>query len=169
MSNLQSLIFGLINFVILVALLRWSLGSAANQFFYSRRMRIRKQMLTSVMLLRQARARAAKSRESYEELPHDITARKETIESNCNKECETILEEAHKKTAHILEVGARQAEEERNRHVLLVRTRLLRAAFKIVDDKINESDIPSLQRHLMERGLRELSGVSITEDEVVRH
>ncbi len=169
MSSLQSLMFGLINFLIMVALLRWLLGPATNQFFYSRRMRIRRNMLKSVMVLRQARARIVKSRERYEELPHDIAARKKAIEQNSKKECNTIMVEAQKKAEHILEAGARQATEERNRHVLMVRTRLLRAAFRIVDEKIKESSTEAFHRHYMEKGLKELSGISITEDEVPRN
>lgn len=163
---MTSLIFGLINFLILGALLYWLFMPSANQFFYSRRMRIRKQMLDSVMTLRQARGHLNRSRELYEAVPKDIEERREAIARNCDRECGQIIEDANKKAAHMLKAGERRAQEERRRHASLIREHLMRAAFRIAEERIKKSSGPKMQRRHAEKGLDRLTRVSADEREV---
>lgn len=164
--NTTLVVFSVINFLILCAILYWIFGEAANHFFHSRRMRIRKQMLSSVMTLRQARGREAKSREQYEELPHDIAERKEAIARNCDKECRQIIDEAHKKAGHILKAGERRALEERRKHASLIRQRLMRSAFRIAEERLRESINAKERRRHMEKGFAELEEVRVPERDV---
>jgi len=166
MDSSAKLMFGIINFLILCALLYWVFGQAANQFFHSRRQRIRKQMLSSVMTLRQARGMDAKSRERYEEIPHDIAQRKEAIATNCDKECKQIIDEAHRKAEHMQKAGERRALEERRKHASLIRERLMRSAFRIAEERIGKSmDAEERMRHV-EKGFDELSRARVPRRDV---
>jgi F0F1-type ATP synthase membrane subunit b/b' len=164
--NATLIIFSAINFLILCALLYWVFGQAANHFFHSRRQRIRKQMLSSVRNLRMARVREAKSRERYEELPHDIAERKDAISRNCDKECKQIIDEAHKKAGHMLKAGERRALEERRKHASLIRERLMRSAFRIAEERISDSMNAKRRREYIDRGFKELTEVTVPERDV---
>ncbi len=152
--------FSLVNFLLLCALLYWLFGQAAAQFFHSRRMRVRKQMMSSVLTLRRARARAARSSEIYEGLPSDIEARKEAISESCDKECRRIMDEAHYKAKHILKSGERRALEERRHHASLLRERLMRAAFRIAEERIKKGLGPKVQRSYVDKGIEQLANLS---------
>lgn len=164
--NSTPVILSAVNFLILCALLYWAFGQAANQYFHSRRGRIGKQMLSSVMNLRKARVREAKSRERYEALPHDIAQRKEAISINCEKECKQIIGEAHKKAENILKAGERRALEERRKHASLIKQRLMRSAFRIAEDRIRKSMDADERRKHMHRGFAELERVTVPERDV---
>lgn len=159
MDSFTSLIFGIINFLILCALLYWLLGSSANHFFYTRREKIRKEMFNSVMILRHARGRLSKNTEHYEHIPADIKSRKDAISRHCNRECEQIIEDAHKKAEHMLKAGERQAAEERKRHATLLRERLMRAAFRIAEERMRKADSPEMQRKYVEKGFEDMKHV----------
>lgn len=167
MGSFNTIILGLVNFLILCALIYWFFGPSANQFFYSRRAKIRKQMFNSVMTLRHARAHAARSKEHYEGLPHDIETRKQAISKNCDKECRHIVEEAHRKAEHIMKAGERRAAKERNRHATLLRERLMRQAFRIAEERIRKTSTPAMQEKYLEKGFDQLDGIKVSKREAV--
>jgi F0F1-type ATP synthase membrane subunit b/b' len=166
MDSSAQIMFGIVNFLILCALLYWVFGQATNQYFHSRRARIRKQMLSSVMTLRQARGREAKSKERYEELPHDIAERKEAIARSCDKECRQIIVEAHRKAEHMMKAGERRALEERRKHASLIRERLMRSAFRMAEERIRKSMDARERRRHMEKGFAELESARVPEMDV---
>lgn len=159
MDTFTSLILGVINFLVLCALIYWMLGSSVNHYFYSRRERIRKEMFNSVMTLRHARGRFAKNTERYEHIPTDIKSRKDTISKHCDRECEQIINDAHGKAEHMLRAGERQAAEERKKHAALLRERLMRTAFRIAEERIKKSDSPEMQRKYANKGFEDMKRV----------
>lgn len=166
MSGLSTFLFSALNFAILSALVLWMLGPAANQFAYRRRSRMRRHMLTAILELRRARGRANKSKQRYESLPADISARKESISLNCDRECAEIMEEARNKAENTLKAGERRATEERRRHASLIRERLMRSAFIIAEERIKKTDSPERQEVFLERGLQSLKGMKVVRREV---
>lgn len=162
MDSTTTLIFSLINFLILCVMLYRIAGPALSNFFYTRHTTIRKQMLSAVMTLRQARALAAKSQERYDELPADVEARKNAIADSCAKECVQILKEARDKALHMQRAGERRAADERRRHATMLRERLMRAAFTIAEERLREGVCPATQRAHVERGLEELKRVGVS-------
>ncbi len=166
MDDLSSFLFSAINFGILAALVLWVLVPSANQFSYKRRSRIRRHMLTAVLELRRARGQARKGSERYDALPSDIATRKEMISKNCDRECEQIMEEARSKAENTLKAGERRAAEERRRHANLIRERLMRAAFRMAEERIKQSSTPEKQRRYMEKGLESLKRMRVVRREV---
>lgn len=163
MDSLTILIFNLINFLIVCAVLYRIVGSALGNYFFARHTNVRKQMLTAVMTLRQARARAARSKERYDELPGDIEARRQAIGDSCHKECAQILEEARHKAEHMLRAGERRAADERRRHAALLRERLMRAAFALAEERIKKGANAAMQKKYAQQGVAELRQVALSE------
>ncbi len=159
MDSFTSLIFGIINFLILCALIYWVVGSSANHYFYTRREKVRKEMFNAVMTLRHARGKMAKNTERYENIPADIKSRKEMIAKNCERECEKLVGEAHRKAEHMLKAGERRAAEERRKHASLIRERLMRSAFRIAEERLRKGDSPKMQRKHVEKGFEDLKRV----------
>ena len=131
MGEMRTFVFGWMNFAILVGGLLWFLRPAAHQFFYARRTRIRKEMLASVLALRQARERHAKGRQEYEKLPEEIEGRKRAIEGHAEEECRTVEEEAKRRAQHMLDSAARAVKEERAKAHRAVRAQVLSEAFEL--------------------------------------
>lgn len=168
MDNTTFLVFSLINFLILGILLYRIAGPALTHFFFVRHATIRKQMLSAVMTLRQARALAARTKERYEELPADIESRQQAISESCEKECAGILQEAREKAQHMQRAGERRAAEERRRHAALLRERLMRSAFSMAEEKLRKRGGPGMQRKYVQRGMEELGRGEALEEKVKR-
>ena len=113
MNMMGAVIFRLMNFSILAYVIARVMGKAMRQFFFARRMRISKQMVESVMALKVARSREAKSRMDYDGLPEDISARRSAVARRTEKECVGIKSGARSRAGHIVEEAARLAAEER--------------------------------------------------------
>lgn len=153
-----AVIFRLMNFSILAYALLKIMGKAMRQFFFARRMRIRKQMVESIMALQVARTKEAKSRRDYESLPEDISARRSAITKRTEKECTDIKDGARSKAAHIVDEAVRFAAEERARAAHDVKRGILDEAFALAEkDIVKRAGAKALSAYA-ERGLNELKG-----------
>jgi F0F1-type ATP synthase membrane subunit b/b' len=152
-------IFGWINFIILFGALLWLLRPAAHHFFYARRTRIRKQMVASVLALRQARARFARSQAAYERLPEDLEARKQAIEGHACEECRQIEAEAEHRSRHMLETAARVIKEGRAKAFAEARAEALTKAFAIARERLAAGASPERQAKWLDGGLQELEAL----------
>ncbi|MFA4875621.1 MAG: hypothetical protein WC956_03820 [bacterium] len=150
-------LLGLVNFSILLYALHRLLGSATNQFFFSRRARIRKEMLASVMDLRKSRAMSAQSRANYDSLPKDMAARRAAVLAQCRVECSLIEDDARRRAEYMIESSKRQAGEEQAKAGRRLRTRLVSRAFEIANEKLKRASAATPMRRYLEQGLEALS------------
>ena len=157
MNDKSSLLFGWINFVILVGAFLWLLGPLAHHFFFARRSRIKKEMTISMSMLRSARARFAKMRRLMTSLEEDVESRKKAIEEGCQKECNALLLEARRREERILKGADRQEEEDRARCMEMVKRRLLSEAFRRAEQRLGKGLSREVNRQLIDRGVAELT------------
>lgn len=157
MSVKAGLLFGGINFLILVGAFVWLLGPLARHFFFARRSRIKRAMTTSVSMLQTARDRATEMRRLMTTLEEDVESRRKAIEERCRKECESIIAEAHRKEEHILKGADREEEEERTRSMELVKRRLLTEAFRKAERRLKKGLPREAGLRLVDQGVAELA------------
>jgi F0F1-type ATP synthase membrane subunit b/b' len=158
-GELRTFLFGLVNFVVLIGALVWLLRPAAHQFFYARRLRIRKQMFSSVVALRTARARAAASRAAHGRIPEEIAERRRIIEARCHEDCDDAIAEARRRATHLLEEAERAAHEERERAVQHVRAEMIERAFALASEQLRGGAGPDAQRRYLARGMAEIASL----------
>ncbi len=151
-----AVIFRLVNFFILAYALLRIMGKALRQFFFARRMRIRKQMVESIMALQVARTKEAKSRRDYEGLPEDISARRSAVAKRTEEECTDIKNGARSKSAHIVDEAARLAAEERAKAVRDAKRDILDEAFALAEKHLVKRAGAQALAAYAERGLHEL-------------
>ena len=149
------LVFRILNFSILAYLLFRVMRKAMRHFFFARRISIRKGMLETVIALKSARARAARSREIYERLPEDIAARKNAVAKRALLECKEVRDEARAVAQHIVEETKRLAAEERAKAVDEARQSLLDGAFFLARKEILQAADSAAGAICAERGLRD--------------
>ena len=157
MGGKAILIFGWIKFVILVGAFLWLLGPLAHHFFYARRSRIKKEMTTSVSMLRTARTRFAKIRRLMASLEEDVESRRRAIEESCRKECDDLVAQARRREEHILKGADREEEEERAQSMEMVKRRLLTEAFRRAQQRLEKGLPDKVDRRLIDRGVAELN------------
>ena len=146
-------LFIIIVCALLAATLSWFLRPALHEFFFARRTRVRKEMLSAVFNLRTSRDRVASTRVRYNAVPKDIATRRAAVMALCREECETTMAEAQRRAAAIVESARRQGEEAHARALRRVRAQLVERAVAIATDKLaKEAGAPAMRRYL-EAGL----------------
>lgn len=156
MSPTTIFIFSLGNFLLLTGTLLWFLRPAMRQFHFARRARIRKEMLSSVMSLRTARARFSASRAAYDDLPKDMASRRAAIGTQCHEVCDAIVDEAHRRAEYLKASAQRAAAEERQRAQGRIRAAILRQAFRLAEGEVAASVTPQIGERQVARALAEL-------------
>ncbi len=156
MSPITIFIFGLGNFLLLTGALLWFLRPAMRQFHFARRARIRKEMLSSVTSLRDARARFAASRAAYDELPKDMAARRAAIGAQCHEVCDAIVEDAKRRAEYLKSSAQRAAAEEQQRAKGRIRAAILRQAFRLAGDQVGAAVTPEVGERQVARALTAL-------------
>jgi F0F1-type ATP synthase membrane subunit b/b' len=155
-TDRATLITGWINFAILVGVLSLFLRPLLRHFFFERRNRIKKYIAKSVDALDLARERARKARDLDAALDDDIEERRLAIEKTCDKECESIVNEARNKQHHILDNAAKGSEVERRKAVEMVRVHMLDAAFDRARDIFLEGVSEEKSKAIIDKGFEEL-------------
>lgn len=161
MSPITIFIFSLGNFLLLTGTLLWFLRPAMRQFHFARRARIRKEMLSSVVSLRTARARSAASRAAYDDLPKDMAARRASIAAQCHEVCDAIVDEAKRRAEYLQESAQRAAADEQQRAQARIRNAILRQAFKLAEGQVAAAITPEVRERQVARALTELDKASL--------
>jgi F0F1-type ATP synthase membrane subunit b/b' len=153
--------FGLLNFGLFAVGLRRLLRHPARQFFFSRRSRIRKELLESVTRLRAGREALDQAQRARQALPEEIERRRHSIASRCHEECDAILEEAKRRAAHLAEEAERCMHDDRARAVRALHDRLFGQAFVQAEKALAAPAMADARARLTDAGLRELAATSM--------
>lgn len=159
MKPLTIFIFGLINFAILVTALIWGTRRASSQFFYARRSEIKKDMVASAILLKQAKGRLLNLKKLMANLAGDILARHKTAIARATAEHDDIIKGARQKAAGLADAAARQSAEAKREALLDVRSRILKDAFARADAALAKGIPEKTKKDAVERGLKEVSAI----------
>ena len=156
MKSTHIFIFGVVNFSLLMAWLFWFVKKNSRQYFYARKMVIRKQMTSSAKMLQEAKQRSSKVRKLLNTLDDDIANRRNALLKNSTEDCSVIIENANLASKMILESIIRQTKEDRRKALLDVRNEILRNAFAQAETTFKEKMTPEMKKQLNEAGFSEL-------------
>lgn len=159
MKQVEVFVFGIINTFILIAVLLWLFRRLARQFFYARRIWLKKEFISSYGLLKGARQRIAQCLRSKEGLPDEISMRRRAVSSRADAECAAIIGEARRRADRIVDNAQRQAEEERARALAEVRERLLGDAFSRAMNLLPDEMTDDVQKRIVKQGVEEFEGL----------
>ena len=157
MTDRETLLIGWINFAILSGGLMLFLRPLLHHFFFERRNKIKQLISESLESLELARERERKARELDEDLNDDIQERGRAITATCDKECESIINEARAKQRHILDNAAKGSEVERRKAVEMVRIHMLDGAFAKAKDIFQNNMSGGGAKRFVDKGLEELA------------
>lgn len=129
MKEFEVFIFGIVNFAILISLLFWGTRKLARQFFYARRMNIKKDLVDSARLERSAKFRLKNSKKLFENLQSDLAKRRAAAAAVCNEECRAIEDGAKRVAQHLIDGAVKQGRRERERALEAVKQRVMEEAF----------------------------------------
>lgn len=153
--------FSVANFAVLVTALLWVLRPSTIQFFFARRSRIRKEMLTSVMSLRKARRQMNINRTSAEQMPQEIVSRRKAIADQCCIECEQLLVDAKRKAEYLIESAERSSREEEKRAQQRVRQAILTKAFVLAEKQLAPAVTNEARERALARALTDLKHAAV--------
>lgn len=150
-------IFGLINFAVLLTALIWGTRRTARQFFYARRSEIKREMVASAVLLKQAKARLSKLEKLAATLADDIHARQKAIAIRAAAEHDDIINGASQKARGLIDAASRQSAEARREALLDIKSKILDAAFARAIAILSRGVPEKAKKAAVERGLEEVS------------
>ena len=138
MKGIEVFIFGLINFSILIATLFIFFKRLSRQFFYARRSQIKKEMTETASLLREAKLKSVNANTLHRKIDEEITLRKNLVKTQCHSECKSIIDEANKRAAHIIDSSHKFEKDERIKARLDMRKALVIEAWNRAEKKLKE-------------------------------
>jgi F0F1-type ATP synthase membrane subunit b/b' len=149
-------LFGVLNFAALVGVLWWKGRRVVKNYFYARRLVIRKQMIQAAHQRRDAKIHASKSRRLAANLKEELGRRKNASVELCKDECSAILDLSRQRSERIIEAAKKQAERERAQALVNVRDHLLRDAFVNARKLIAIKMTGDMKKLAVEHGLADL-------------
>lgn len=149
-------VFGILNTFIMVIALFWVFRRLARQFFYARRMWVKREMISSSRLLKEAKARFVRNRSLKEKLPEEIAARRRTIELRIEDECNAITIDAERQSDRIIGNARRQSNDEKARILKTLRQHLLNDAIARALDILSTKATGEVEDHITENGVADL-------------
>lgn len=129
-------IFGCVNFAILIALMIFGGRRVAKQFFYARQMQIKKEMIDAATLLRSSKKTFFKNKKMADDLSTEIVLRTTIAKERNNAQCEKSIESAERHAARIIENARNQAEGDRRRAMMEIKSQIVSKAFSLAENKI---------------------------------
>jgi F0F1-type ATP synthase membrane subunit b/b' len=141
------------NFILLLFFAKLLVMPALRGYFYSRRVRIKKEMTRAAMQLKNAQEHIARSKALVESLEMDARIVRNDIESSAKMECDRIMETARKERGHIMEYISAQVAYDERRSKRDVGRKLLEVAFCRTYANLQSMLSPGTENQIMEEGL----------------
>lgn len=159
MTQKTLFIFGIANFALLIIALSWGLKGMARQFFFARNSMIKKEMIASAKILKEAKARFLKSAGLAANLEKEILERRSVAVKRSDHECAEIIKFAEMKALGLAQSAERQSEEAKNEAKSRVKLRLLDLAFDRAVPMLLSQLNEDAKKKTLERGLKEISAI----------
>ena len=159
MTEGQIYAWSVVNFALMVGAVAVPLRRMARQFFFARRDRMQKEMISAAHLLRQAKVAASKQRALQQGLAEELEARRAAAAECADGECKALFEDAKRAAENALARAMRQGEEEHIRYRAEIGQRLLAEAFSRAAKKLKTKMTPEVLQRVTARGVTEFSGL----------
>lgn len=157
MGTTSGFIYSVINFCILIGIVVLFVRPLVRQFFFARHLQVKKKMDDSLVKLKEARLRVSMSRDLFDSVGDEIKVRRKEARASIRDQCDAILSEARMKENHIMKVAARQAEQERDRSIAMLRTKLIAEAFARAERKLTCGVVKEKEMKMIETGFEKMS------------